>query len=640
MNNNTLEFFVKMKDMMSGGLIKLAATTKQTFTKMQQAVDTATNKIGQTAQKGFNTASTASNGYSKTLGSLYDKMNDLKRFRMDEALGSKEIKKATGDIKNYQREIDRLEGKRSGGTGGFLKHAALFAGLGLSAGSAFGFAKESVGAAMQFEAQKQTFGVLTGSKASGNALAGDLRELKENTVMGPAVYQNAQTMLAFGVSAKDVVPDLKMLGDVSLGDANRLQHLTLAFSEVQTQGRLTGKEVRQMSLQGFNPLNEIARTSGKSMEELRKEMKHGAITADMVTGAFKSATSEGGRFNGMLEQIGETSFGKMKILEGKWASLKIGVGQALMPFADETIKIGTNMIKWLGIAKTLPEAVSDEKNEIDALVSTITSLNQGNVVRTRLMETLKTKYPDVFSAIDIEKTKNGELLTVLDGINTSYEKRIQLAVSQKGVSDLKEQASQKFQDLVLFTTLNNKLPAGQKNDKGLAELTSEYTGLLSDLKRAKDVETTATAVDGISKLMQFSLDPQKMSTRFTGHQKDKDEFLKYVVNLRISGLASGYDMGTLKRATDLMNGGVNAADIKQGGIGKDGDGTGGKSSSDKLANTITGGGPRTININGVNMKLAENINVNSSDAKGILSELEPEMQKMFLRILNSGASIQ
>lgn len=86
MNNNVLEFFVKMKDMMSGGLVKLAATTKQTFTKMQQSVDSATTKIGQTANKSFTVASTASNNYRKTLGSIYDKMNDLKKFRMDEIL--------------------------------------------------------------------------------------------------------------------------------------------------------------------------------------------------------------------------------------------------------------------------------------------------------------------------------------------------------------------------------------------------------------------------------------------------------------------------------------------------------------------------------------------------------------------------
>ena len=55
---------------------------------------------------------------------------------------------------------------------------------------------------------------------------------------------------------------------------------------------------------------------------------------------------------------------------------------------------------------------------------------------------------------------------------------------------------------------------------------------------------------------------------------------------------------------------------------------------------VVSGGPRVININGVQMKLADKIEVFAKDAEDFIDKLEPEMKVMWLRLLNSGASIQ
>ena len=47
---------------------------------------------------------------------------------------------------------------------------------------------------------------------------------------------------------------------------------------------------------GFNPLQEMAKKTGKSVGELKEEMEKDAISADMVADAFASATAEGGQF--------------------------------------------------------------------------------------------------------------------------------------------------------------------------------------------------------------------------------------------------------------------------------------------------------------------------------------------------------
>ena len=654
MNNNVLEFFVKMKDMMSGGLVKLAATTKQTFTKIQQTVEAATTKVATNAKQGFAQAGIASNNYKKTLGSLYDKMSDLKKFRMDEALGTKEIKKATSEIKNLQNEINKLEGKKSSGGNmlDFLKKGLAFAGVGLSLSSAAAFGKESVQAANQFESQKKSYGVLTGNQGVGNELSSQLRGLKENTIMGPAVYQNAQTMLAFGIAAKDVVNDVKMLGDVSMGDANKLQHLTLAFSEVASQGKLTGKEVRQMSFQGFNPLAEISRTTGQSMESLRKKMHDGGISAEMVVGAFKSATSEGGRFNNMLVQMATTSGGKLSILQGRVASLKVAFGERLQPAVNATvdslITLVTTVKHWLDVP--VAKQVDDQVQKIYELQTRLTSLNTSESERVSILKDLEQINPNIVKGINAQSIEYGKLQDNINGvIGALNQKKIADKFQQEGsdtIFDYNKAVAKRGESMADIVSLIVKadpslagrtdLSIGQKQQAAIAALTNKSklhpTKYYNQQSSGMGYSSTQDGVVENDQINQLKWAIKTFNNSNSTADKLRPAFNK--IQGDIKGATDAYNkvFGLDKMAT--------AAGIKT--IDEDGaEGSGGgKGKKERVAESITGGGPRTININGVNMKLADHIDINAADTSDFLNQLEPKMQQMFLRILHSGATVQ
>lgn len=100
------------------------------------------------------------------------------------------------------------------------------------------------------------------------------------------------TMLSFGVAEEKVLPMMKQLGDISMGNADRFQHLALAFAQVSAAGRLTGQDLLQMVNAGFNPLQEIAKKTGKSLGDLKDEMAEGAISTKMVEEAMRAATAE------------------------------------------------------------------------------------------------------------------------------------------------------------------------------------------------------------------------------------------------------------------------------------------------------------------------------------------------------------
>lgn len=159
------------------------------------------------------------------------------------------------------------------------------------------------------------------------------------------------TMLGFGVSQEKVMGSMKMLGDIALGNGDRLQSLSLAFAQVTATGKLTGQDLLQMVNAGFNPLEAIAAKTGRSMVDLKDAMSKGQISVGMVEDAMKSATSEGGRFFNGMEQASKTFSGVM-------STLRDNVGITLAAIAGfsngEVVEGGMIDLLTRGMAKLMP----------------------------------------------------------------------------------------------------------------------------------------------------------------------------------------------------------------------------------------------------------------------------------------------
>jgi tape measure domain-containing protein len=211
--------------------------------------------------------------------------------------------------------------------------ASTFAKVAAGIGAAFvGIVGMSVKSSAAMEQAAISFEVLLGSGEKAQTMLKEIADFAEKTPFEfPDLANAAQMMLNFGLAAEDIMPNLQMLGDVSGGDANKLQSLTLAFSQMSSTGRLMGQDLLQMINAGFNPLNEISKTTGKSIGQLKKEMEGGAISADMVREAFKSATSAGGPFFQMMEKQSKSFMGLWSTLGDVTSSLGRDMAGKILP---------------------------------------------------------------------------------------------------------------------------------------------------------------------------------------------------------------------------------------------------------------------------------------------------------------------
>lgn len=198
--------------------------------------------------------------------------------------------------------------------------------------------KAAIQTSAQFEQLGVSFEVMAGGAEAGKKLTNQIIELASKTPLTTeALSDGARTLLSFGEAATDVIEDLKLLGDITGGDTQRMQSLTLAFAQVGSTGRLMGQDLMQMVNAGFNPLQIMSEKTGKSMATLKDEMAKGKISFNDVKQAMVEATSEGGRFYGMMNKQSQTLEGRLSTLSDTWSLVSKNIGDFFLPAAKACV---------------------------------------------------------------------------------------------------------------------------------------------------------------------------------------------------------------------------------------------------------------------------------------------------------------
>lgn len=262
------------------------------------------------------------------------------RVTLDTSQLDKDVQRAT----NKFRQVSQSAQQESHRMRDALMGVGKAIGIAFSAQQAVAFVRQVVSVRSEIQALEVSFRTLLGSQQASAEL---MRQMKEFAAATPLqlgdLAKGAQTMLGFNIDPDEVMPMLKAIGDISMGDAQKFQALTLAFSQMSSVGKLMGQDLLQMINAGFSPLAIMADKTGKSIGELKEQMAAGAISADMVKQAFIDATSEGGKFHGMLSGQGDTVKGAIAQLSGAITDMFNGIGEQ----SEGLIKGSVKSLQWL-----------------------------------------------------------------------------------------------------------------------------------------------------------------------------------------------------------------------------------------------------------------------------------------------------
>lgn len=172
------------------------------------------------------------------------------------------------------------------------------------------------------ESYLTNFKVMLGSEEAAATKLSEIRKMAASTPFSlDDLTSGTQTLLQFGIASDDTTGVLQRLGDISLGNAEKLQTLTRAYGKMSSAQKVTLENVNMMIDAGFNPLNQICDATGESMSDLYKRISDGKVSFSELEAAVEAATSQGGQFyNGMLE-ASQTFSGRMSTLKDNVSAL-------------------------------------------------------------------------------------------------------------------------------------------------------------------------------------------------------------------------------------------------------------------------------------------------------------------------------
>jgi tape measure domain-containing protein len=248
-------------------------------------------------------------------------------------------------IRQSEREMQSSGGAASKAAGGFGSLQSMLMKVG-GAAALINFGKEIINVRAEMQSLDKTFEVLLGNKEKADTM---LVEIKNIALKSPLSVSDtakaAQTLLGFNIEAERIISILEQIGNISMGDAGKFNSLTLAFAQMSSTGKLMGQDLMQMINAGFNPLTEISAKTGKSIGDLKKEMEGGAISAEMVADAFRSASTEGGKFAGMMEAQSEGIAGLKASLGSAWADMLNDIGKSQEGLIEKGFKLTTSLVQ-------------------------------------------------------------------------------------------------------------------------------------------------------------------------------------------------------------------------------------------------------------------------------------------------------
>ena len=172
------------------------------------------------------------------------------------------------------------------------------------------------------ESYLTNFKVMLGSEEAAATKLSEIRKMAASTPFSlDDLTSGTQTLLQFGIAADDTTGVLQRLGDISLGNAEKLQTLTRAYGKMSCAQKVTLENVNMMIDAGFNPLNQICDATGESMSDLYKRISDGKVSFSELEAAVEAATSQGGQFYGGMLEASQTFSGRMSTLKDNVSAL-------------------------------------------------------------------------------------------------------------------------------------------------------------------------------------------------------------------------------------------------------------------------------------------------------------------------------
>ena len=204
----------------------------------------------------------------------------------------------------------------------------------------------------QLEQNIIAFETLMGSAEKAKGMLEKLSDFAAKTPFRMAgIVQAARGLVMFGEEEDQVMDTLNILGNAAAATSSDFGMLALIFNQVRGVGKLLTQDFRQLSTRGVISLVDIAKHFDVTTEAAQKMLSSGQVSFEDLRAILKGLSSEGGRFENLMEKQSTSLLGLWSTLQEEFEFLMRDIMQTVVPALKEiqtyTIKTIAAFREWV-----------------------------------------------------------------------------------------------------------------------------------------------------------------------------------------------------------------------------------------------------------------------------------------------------
>lgn len=359
--NNTIEFVLRMKDMMSSNMTKVGSSSQSVFSKMAKSADQMT-------------------GRNKVLGMSFNELQSKIKQTEDTISRStipSQIAAARRELAALQRQSANHVGNLGGGVTGSSSGGIGIGGVAVGnmvanlATRAADYAMDGVAAMIQKSVEKEQAIIGLTTFLGKNGAIDAYKNIRKDADVTPfdtaSLLEVNRALISTGLDARSARFDTMNLANAvsAVGGGNDiLSRMAVNMQQIKTVGKATAIDIRQFGIAGINIYEMLARSTGKSIAQV-KEME---VSYEELAKSLALANSKGGIYEGAMAAQSQSKGGKWSTAKDLFSNAASDLGDAFSPVIVRLLDMG------IRFASSISDMIAEAQPYIDGFSN---SINRG-----------------------------------------------------------------------------------------------------------------------------------------------------------------------------------------------------------------------------------------------------------------------
>jgi tape measure domain-containing protein len=367
--NNTIEFVLRMKDMMSSNITRVSSTSQSAFNRMSQSANQMTGRNRVLAMS-----------FTELQNKIRQVEDTISRSTVPSQIAAarRELSALQRMSNNHSGNVNTVANGTSGiGIGG-VAIGSMLGGVAMRAGYAIVGAVGSgistmITASMQKEQSITGLTTFLGKKGATEAYNNIRQDANATPYDVQSLLEVNRSLISAGLNAKDARNDTLNLANAvsAVGGGNDvLSRMAANMQQIKTVGKATAMDIRQFGIAGINIYEMLARSTGKSIAQV-KEMD---VSYETLQASLAASAGKGGIYEGAMAAQSMNKSGRWNTLKDNVMTGLSDIGDAFSPvimkFLDLGIKFANNITPMIASAQPYIEAISTGiSNTVDMMTN-------------------------------------------------------------------------------------------------------------------------------------------------------------------------------------------------------------------------------------------------------------------------------